>query len=119
MKAMRKRLIRKPPDLVAAGVRWRKVEKAQTWRSGEGEILQGKFVRTRQRTGQYGTYSVHTIRMDEGAFAVSGSVLDSLIGDVGVMPGDLVRVVYTGLKRSGSGDRTYKDFELYLAVQPS
>jgi hypothetical protein len=111
------RRTRKPPDLIAAGLRWLKIEKAITWRPGEGEVLQGRYVGARNREGSFGLYTLHTVRTEAGRYSFSGSVITALITDAGVIPGDLVRVVYLGKRCVRGTDREYKDFELYVSSE--
>ena len=109
------RRARKPPDLVAAGMRWLKIEKAITWRPGDGEVLQGRYVGARNREGSFGVYTLHTVRTDVGRYSFSGAVISALIADAGIKSGDLVRVVYLGKRCVRDTDRAYKDFELYVS----
>ena len=94
---------------------WRKAERAQIWRPGDGEVLQGTYVHSRARSGSYGEYFLHVVRTEAGLFSVSGSVISALLEDAGVVSGDLVRVVFLGKKSTATGKREYKDFELYIA----
>ena len=99
--------------LVADGKRWKRVKAPRPWRAGEGEVLIGVYRGRRPKIGQHGPYEVGVIETAElGLFTVSGAMVMALLESV--PEGATVRVEYYGLK-PGTGERTYKAFEVFVA----
>lgn len=100
--------------LVADGRRWKRVKAPRIWRPGEGEVLIGTYRGRRTKSGSYGAYEVGVIETAElGMFIVSGVVVMGMLESVA--EGTVVRIEYHGL-RPGTGERTFKAFEVFEAV---
>lgn len=109
---------RRPEDgvdkLVADGRRWKRVKAPRVWRPGEGEVLIGTYRGRRPKHGQYGDYEVGVVETAElGVFTVSGAMVMSMLESVA--EGAVIRIEYHGLK-PGTGERTYKAFEVFEQV---
>jgi hypothetical protein len=90
---------------------WHRVTAPTPWRPKPGDQLVGEYVGSKVRTGQYGEYLVHLVKVHGEHKYVSGAVVDGLFALVSV--GMQVKLVFVGTKLTADTEREYKDFELY------
>ena len=70
----------------------------------EGDTLQGKLVRKKEKGGKYAS-EAYTIEGEDGLYVVFGTaVLEDRMRLV--QPGDLVRIIYKGTTESDKGNDT-------------
>jgi hypothetical protein len=115
----------KVDQLVAEGRRWRRVETPRPWKPKEaGDSLTGVFVGWQTRRGREDTtYQIALIMTEEDGVKqlrnVSGTVIQTLFQASCITPEDkkVVRIVFRGWRNSADAQRTYKDFDLYIAEE--
>lgn len=108
-------------DLVADGLRWKKVQKPRVWHPERaGDVLVGRYMGRQQREGVHGHYTQVVISthaaLPELVYA-TGAVLMALFDGVPtpLIVGDtMVRIVFKGWKESTTSDHKYKDFDLFI-----
>lgn len=82
----------------------------------EGDSIQGKLLRKREKSGKYDG-EAYTIESDDGLYVVFGTtVLEDRMKLV--QPGDLVKIVYKGTTKSDKGNDT-KLFEVLFKRKSS
>lgn len=97
-----------------AGDGWRKVTAPKKWTAQKGDILEGVYLGGKAAEGQYGPYTKHFVRPDDGdAVYVSGVTADQLFASAQL--GVRVAVVCAGKKPlPNKPGATYDDYELYI-----
>jgi len=89
---------------------WHRVKAPTRWYSEAGDELVGTYLRSETRTGQYGDYKVHYVKVRSATYYVSGATTNDLFA---LIPeGSKVKIVYLGTKLSQEGYE-YKVYELY------
>ena len=102
--------------MIAAGRVWTKVQAAKPWRPREiGDAMIGEFVARSERVTPTGSYSVITLRTEQGALTVSGVVVSALFDAADPVQDQTVRIVYKGEQTSIAG-RVWRDFDLFIAT---
>lgn len=112
-------------QLIAGGRRWKRVETPRPWKPKEpSDSLTGTFMGAQVRRGREGgEYMVYLIKQEQESLDqlkyVSGTVVNTLFLASGLQPEDkrLVRIVFRGMRESADGERSYKDFDLYVAEE--
>jgi hypothetical protein len=108
----------KPIDAVAHGIRWRKLTRPKRWAPKKvGTEIVGNYLGQTLMDGSFGQYSVAMIAVPSGEgfsqpYTISGTAIIGAIDGSGLEEGQLLRVVYQGLKAL-SGDRKMKLFDVY------
>ena len=98
-------------------VTWREVHAPKTWRPGEGECLVGYFRGVFEKDGMYGAYYAVRVKDLEGqTWHVSGSHIVNLIDAAEVEIGGLIEITFLERIEIDDGERTFKKFELRVAV---
>lgn len=104
---------------VAYGVRWYKLNRPKTWspKNPEEEIV-GYYLGQSLRDGQFGQYTVVMLAVPTGKgftqpYTISGTTLISAIDGAQIEEGQLVRIVYQGIKELGD-DKRMKLFDVYV-----
>lgn len=91
---------------------WHKVLAPRIWNPKQGAAIEGKYLQSAEREGQFGPYKVHYIETsNKSIYYVSGTIVSSLFALIS--PGEKVRLIYTGKKISAFTGHEYKTFELY------
>jgi len=96
--------------------KWREVVVPQVWRPDEvGEEIIGKYGGRTLRNGQYGQYEVILVHVpDEGTYMLTGVRIVQLMDASMIELGHPVRVIWKGVKTTGSGYEM-KDYEVLVA----
>lgn len=78
----------------------------------EGDRRTGTFVKTQTLVGEYGPYFSVVFRDGEGLYRVNGYFLMMKFADANPVPGDVIRLVYTGVEPTARSYlmRTYRVF---------
>lgn len=86
------------------------------WQPEPGDTLTGRYLKSEQGKGKGQNLMFHHImdELDQDVSILGGAVLDRLLKKV--EPGDIVRIVYQGMKPGLNGN-DYKDYKLYVAEQ--
>jgi hypothetical protein len=103
-------------EALLARYKWQRIVAPRSWRPREiGEQLVGFYGGKTTRRGTYGSYEAAIVHVPgEGAYLVSGVVVINLLDTALVAEGSPIRIVWGGSKPL-SGERTCKQFELYVA----
>lgn len=106
----------KTNDTVRARYKWKRVDAPKPWRpKDEGEELCGYYLGKTLRNGRFGQYEVALILVPaRGTFMVSGTRVIQLIDAANIDVRWPIRIVWKGLIAL-SGDRSFKDFEVFVA----
>jgi len=108
----------KPIDAVAHGIRWRKLNRPKRWQPKKpGTELVGHYLGQTLMDGKFGQYSVAMIAVPLGEgfsqpYTVSGTAVITSIDGSGLEEGQLLRLVYQGIKELSNG-RKMKMFDVY------
>lgn len=97
---------------------WTKVEMSPAWKpEKEGDSVEGLFTRMEENVGDNNS-NMYYLEQDNGeTIGVWGStVLDVRLKNVKV--GEMVKVVYQGVKKSEKTKRDYKDYDVYHKPAP-
>lgn len=97
--------------------KWKKVEPPTAWNFEENKELVGTYLEVAEGIGENES-NLYSIRLADGTVA---SVWGSKILDVrlkNIEPGEEVRIVYKGVKKTIKGGRTYHDFDVYHRMPP-
>lgn len=83
---------------------WTEIRVIPLWNpKARGERITGKFVMLQTLTGQYGPYPSVVIETEKTRLRVSGTTIGDLFASTDINPGQLVKLVYTGMKETSSG----------------